>query len=452
MEHNDANMSLEWTRRSAAPLRVVVRYYNNMTIPYYARHRSDIDIRPEEVDIVFFWPTVVRTLVNVSKRKLIDLPHNMRLNLISGIAFIEHRAKDKKAALLRYHNIVATYHELLCLAADTGLYQRLYHTYSRSFDLLQEGQNDLFNSNDLVRNSKNLDPEVKFRALLDKYHVQHEGNLRYTITPVVVALDAIIGHPDFSRKDENAYCADDLSYKSKKVSDNTGLKINGQMTSLLIGIEPHIRNAISHRTFEYLANGQVKFTDRHKSDLWHKTLTMTEFDTLVFDADVAINAHVAAQTLFIHDYQSKIDFTAEPFYRNDKQLRSLIDQEMIRLRLTPVAIELSKENNLISLIGTKEPGTDHPSDVFGVMAGGVRFHRTRPSLKGEEQALHLLEYIATLDTPFKKCTVTVLDFCDKSPIGIITANMSQMTAIKKSQAGTLDEFLRQIESNTFPKI
>lgn len=149
-----------------------------MTLSYYARNRTHVDIHPAEVDIVLYWPEVRKIIGHLSKRNINTLRPDLRNNLIQGIAFIEHNAEDRRTAYSQFCQIVETYHELLCLAANIGMTQRLYNVYIRSFDCMQEGQNDLFNSNAIVEQSRKANQEaVLFRALMAKYHVQHEGNL-----------------------------------------------------------------------------------------------------------------------------------------------------------------------------------------------------------------------------------------------------------------------------------
>jgi len=182
----------------------------SIMLPYYARNRTYVDITPPEVNIVLYWPKVRKIFGHVPKRNINTLRSNLRNNLIRGIAFIEYKAEDRQMAYSQFRQIVETYHELLCLAADVGLTQRLYNVHSRSFDCMQEGQNDLFNSDAIVEKLKTADKEERFRALIDKYHAQHEGNLRYTITPAILALDVISGHQDLKSKSDKDYCGDNL--------------------------------------------------------------------------------------------------------------------------------------------------------------------------------------------------------------------------------------------------
>lgn len=409
-----------------------------------------MDTRPPEVDIVLYWPEVRRVIGHVPKRNINTISSSVISNLIKGVAFIEHRASNKQVAYARYRKIVETYHELLCLAADTGLAQRLYDVYIKSFDLMQEGQNDLFNSDELVDKSKALDSEVRYRVLMDKYHVQHEGNLRYSITPAIFALDVISGHKDLHSKSYEEYCRDDLSYKVQKLIDQNQIRIRGDVSAIKEGIEPHIRNSISHRTFEYMDTGEVTFLDQHRGGTWQKKMSFAEFEQLVFTADNAIHAHAAAQTLFVHDYHKAIDFKQAPLFTTVKQLRALIDQRMLKLYLDPTDITISSEDSIISCAATKRPGTDYPSEMFAMM-GGIHFHRTRPAMKAEEQALALLEYIAALGTTYKRCVITISDSDEKTLLGTIEADLTALTAIKRSPTGTKEEFEAQIQKNTFPR-
>ena len=190
--------------------------------------------------------------------------------------------------------------------------------------------------------------------------------------------------------------------------------------------------------------------DRHKTDAWQRTLSLPQFRQLVFDADFAFCAHIAAQTLFVHDYQHTIDFTYEPLFKTTKQLRTLIDQLMIKLLLTPTDIVISDEDGLIECVGTKQPGTDRPTEMFGNM-DGIRFYRTIPALKAENQALAVLERIAALRTTYKRCIVTINDSVGKKLIGTIEADLAELTAIRTSPTGTKEAFKAQIKKNTFPR-
>jgi hypothetical protein len=349
-----------------------------MTLPYYARDRSEVNVPSPVLERTFFWPTVRQLFGHIPRKSIDDCSPDCRHNLIRTAMYLQENRENHRACARILVTIAAAYYEVLSLVGDLGRTQEVYAVYSSAFDKLHEGQNDLFNVNEQLAAVEGRDVEVIFKALLDKYHSLYEGNVRYTLAPVTYALDIITGHKDSGAKSPEEYASDDVSYKLQKIENAKKLQLQNPLDPLLIGIEPHLRNAISHRTFEYLDSGRMRFVDR----AWSKQMVEDEFSKAVLEIDTNLQGQLVGLTIFFHDYGDRLDLSKVPRYSTTKQLLALIDQIILRTWLYPKSVRCDSQRSLIHCEVLQMAASEFPSKAFGFV-DGVPFQDTRAPLDPE---------------------------------------------------------------------
>ena len=339
--------------------------------------------------------------------------------------------------------IIEIYFELIRLVAALNKYEEMRDLYLESMEYILEGQNDLFNCNEQIESVLGKDLEVQFKAFMDKYHTLHEGNVRYSISLAVFCLDYVANHKDIDKSPER-YCRDDLSYKVSKIEKCKNYSFTNDLNSLLLGINPHIRNAISHKTVQYGEDSIVTFCDR----TWAKEYSIREFEALVEAIEINFNAQMAALTLFTYEYEDQLDFKVVKPYFNLKQLRIEIDRQVHDSYFVTRDITFDEENSCIICDVEKKLGFDSPSELFGNIKG-FKFRKKIPKLDAEHQALRVAHTIALLRTDFDKCRINVLD-CKDSVIGYIEVDLAQWTKLAE-QESTKSDFEKHILANTLKR-
>ncbi|OGS43351.1 MAG: hypothetical protein A2539_03570 [Elusimicrobia bacterium RIFOXYD2_FULL_34_15] len=411
-----------------------------MSLPYYSK-KLDIG-GPKEAAILFYLPEIKKAIGHIISKNIGHIPPPHIESIISSYEFANHSVYLGKEGTKIWTKTIETYFKYIKLVVDQGKINELYQIYLISMEHLREGQEDLFYCEEQIESSKNKDPEIKLRLMLDKYHSLYEKNIRYSINIASYCLDLITTHKDIKSKSLDEYCVnDDLSYKIGKIENGiTKCKLDLINRILLKGLDPHIKNAASHKGIEYGINGNLILKDRD----WNKEFSLTELTRIVEEAEINFNAQGASIVLFAFEYFDKVDPKINKLYYSLKGLRSLIDAEIKNAYFIPKDINFIDDKYIVIDV-EKIAGFDSTSELMGNIEG-KRFYSQRPKLNTNDQALRIILYIAHFKTNFKECTVNVLDYNDKK-IGIFRVNLEKWTKIIQTKYSFSDLEPYVIENN-----
>ncbi len=417
-----------------------------MSLPYYSRKRSPTDFPAG--GILFTLPDIEKVIGHITKRSPILLPYPHIRSLVHCYLFAEHAVHHGNQGVVIWKKTIEIYFELIKLAAGLGKYNEMHQIYLNVEEHIVEGQQDLYHCDEEMESVKERDAEVRFKVLMEKYHTLYEKNIRHSITIAIYCLDLVSNHKDINEKSLAKYCEDDLSYKLRKIEDCKNVRFINDLSFLSKGIEPHVKNAISHKRIEYGEESNIVFKDiDKKGNEWHREFRLAEFEKLVEAIQINFLAQVAAMTLFVYDYQDKLNFTEIKRFRNLKQLRSLIDEFIYESLFISQDIRFVDNNSKIICDVKKTDGFDYPTELFGKL-GAIKFRKKRPPLKADKQALRIVFYIARLGTEFRECEVNVFNY--KQKCGSIKVNLAEWAKILQSEY-TKEDLYKHIIETTFVK-
>lgn len=417
-----------------------------MSLPYYLRDR--IPIGPPVGGILATLPDIKNTIGHITKRPPILLPYPYIESLVQSYLFAEHAVHHDNEGIIIWRKTIEIYFELVKLAADLGKHNKMWQIYLNAMKHIVEGQQDLYHCDEEIESVKDRAVEVRFRTLMEKYHTLYEKNIKYSITIAIYCLDLISNHKDINEKSLAEYCEDDLSYKLKKIEACGNYRFINDLSFLLKGIEPHVKNAISHRRIEYGEESNIIFKNRdRKGNEWQREFKLVEFEKLIEAIQINFLAQSATMMLFVYDYQDKLNFEGIKRFRNLKQLRALIYGIIQEAFFISKDIRFVDDNSKIICDVQKTNGFDYPSECIGKLSGKL-IRKKRPALKADEQALRIAFDIAHLDTEFQECEVNVFDY--KQKCGNIKVNLAEWTKIVQSEY-TKEDLDKYIIENAFVK-
>lgn len=137
-------------------------------------------------------------------------------------------------------------------------------------------------------------PADRLRKLLIYYHDLYDGSYKVSLSFFHFICDAIEGN--VNNKIFDKYLDDDVSYKIKKLSDySSKIKLQHNISWILMGSDSHIRNAIAHKRWEFI-KGRVLLKDR---DGWNKEFGFIEIDDLIRSLKIA---NLGMQTVILLEY------------------------------------------------------------------------------------------------------------------------------------------------------
>ncbi len=400
-----------------------------MPLPYYSRKRSPIN--SPIGGILLTLPDIKKTIGHITKRSPILLPYPHIGSLVQSYLFAEHAVYHGKEAVKIWKKTIEIYFELIKLGVDLGKYKEMYDIYLIAMEHIVEGQQDLYYCDEEIESVKDKDVEVRFKALVGKYHTLYEKNVRYSITLAIYCLDLVSNHKDMNKKSLAEYCEDDLSCKLNKIKSCQGYKFINDLSFLTRGIEPLVKNAISHKRIEYGEEFNIIFRDRdRKGNERQREFKLGEFAKIVEATQINFTAQETGMALFVYDYQDKLSFGEVKQFRNLKQLRALIDRSIQEAFFIPKDIRFVDNNSKVICDVEKTSGFDYPSEWLGNLSG-VKFRKGRPALKADEQALRIVSDIANLKTEFRECQINVYDY--KQKCGSVKVNLDEWTKIVQSE-------------------
>jgi hypothetical protein len=423
-----------------------------MPLPYYSKRKNEhlFSGHPE----ILMIPEIIKVLEGIPKRELGNIPHPYLRSFAKGYDFAEralyHSPEIHKALKLSepfesglsiWKNTIRIYHELSKLIVDLGNLHKMYEIYLKSIDYLVEGHQDLYNCDLQIKKVKEEDIEVKFKALMDKYHSLHEANIKYTLSLCIYCLDCITEHKDSKNKNAIKYCQDDVSYKIKKIEACKKYSFINEPSYLKRGVFPNIRNSISHKTFEYNTDFTVTFHDRS----WKITYKYGDFEKLV--EALQINFFAQSNSLVLFEWDNHPEITKIPIARefNTKKIIMIFDEVIRSLSFSPKNIDIDNEKKIVICDIEKTPGFDNPTEIFGNL-GGQRFAHKQKGLKVDVQAYGIIvEMVSKLDD-FEKIHLNIFEFKEK-PLGKIVYNLDTLKKILSNSNYTLEDLKQNAEES-----
>jgi hypothetical protein len=414
-----------------------------MTLPYYARKEQPFE--SSETYILFHTPEIKQVIGHITKRPISLLPPPHIENIISSYLYAKHSVYLVPKGVEIWKNIIEIYFELINLTINLGKHIEMRNIYLISMKHVAEGQQDLFYCQEQLDKLKNeSDVEVRFKLLMDKYFTLHEKNVKYLLSLAIFCLDQIMNHKDLNIKSVECYCEDDVSYKISKLKQcQPKLDLKHDLDPLLLGIEPHIRNAIGHKRIKYGEENNLILSDR---DGWNEEYKIEEFEKIVESLFINFHAQASAVVLFCYEYQEKLELNKVKSYTSLKELRTLINIELEDSFFDPVNILFIENNTKIVCDVKKRAGFDFPSELMGNLEG-VRFHTKRASLKADEQSFRVILGIAHLNTDFEECQINIVDY-NNNKIGCVRVNLRKWTNLVKDSFKK-EDLNKYIVENTF---
>ena len=404
---------------------------------YYSDKHKNFDSHSR--GLLLFLPDLQRELNSYISRDISELEQPFFSHIASSYQFVHNSFYNNGLQIWR--DVIKTYYELINLNLQLNKHQGMYELYAETTIFLAEGQQELFYSEQQLDNNKSDDIEILLKLHSDKYHTLYESCLRYSITLFIWCLDNISAHKDMN-SDFEKLMTDDLSYKINKIDKGKSLQFINPLSILKEGVEPLIRNSVAHKTFEYLENKKIKFTDRNVV----KEYNLYELKTIIDKIHINYLAQLTALTMFSFDNIGKVNFGKIKRFRTDKQLRIIIDQEFRRLSFVPKNIDFLNDS-IVCAVETPV-GYDSPTEFMGNL-GGKSFNTSFPPLNIRNTILSIIYYMADLKTNYKNCIVTVHEFASEKLIGFVQVNLAEWTRLYDSKPSS-QELDKYIIKSTLP--
>lgn len=420
-----------------------------MSLPYFTRGQRVFDRGMPEGLMLLLFPDAVKLLSPTLKRPLNEFPNKNLKSLLSGLQFamgqIVLREPGKAVQGDKvWQEVVEAVFELLALVVPLGKADELYELYVAIMEPLAEAQQELYNWDAQIKGLADADEEVLYNAYMGKYSALYEGLVKVAVSLAVYCIDIISAHKDIGKKDPEGYVHDDLSYKRSKILEAAKLGLRTDLAVLLTGVEPHIRNAIAHKRFEYGEGGRVTFRDIDRKTgavTFERTMPLGSFKLLVKSLEVNFVAQGAALILFPFEYADRITArTGAP--SKPKALKAAIYHECQEVKLEPTEIEL-KDGHLTCKL-YRSSSLDRPSQIFGNM-DGIRFGQEIPPLPLRDQLLGLAVRLAEMMAPITVADLQAVDHAGDS-LGYVKMDLAGLSnAMKGPPFPPLETFV--IESD-----
>ena len=405
-----------------------------MPLPYFTRGKRVYDRGMPDGLMVLLYPDAVKLLAPTLQRPLNELPNKNLKSLLSGLQFamgqIALRGPGKAVQGDRvWQEVVEAVFELLALVVPLGKADNLYELFEAIMEPLAEAQQELYNWDAQIGSLADADEEVLYNAYMGKYTALYEGLVKATVSLPVYCIDVISEHKDLGKKGPEGYVHDDLSYKRSKVLEAAALGLRTDLAVLLTGVEPHVRNAIAHKRFEYAEDGRVTFRDTDRKTgavVFEKTYPLGSFKLLVKSLEVNFVAQGAALILFPFEYADRITLrTGAP--PKPKALKTTIYHECQEMKLEPTEIEL-KDGHLTCRL-YRDSSLDYPSTMVANV-NGVRMREEIPPLPLRDQLLGLAVRLAELMAPITVADLRAFDHAG-DPLGYVKVNLSGLSGAMK---------------------
>lgn len=368
-----------------------------MSLPYFTRGKSVHRRGMPDGLLLLLYPDVVKRLEGVLTKPLSGLPRENQQSIVAGFHFAQGQFVGRKQGDTIWKEVIGAVLELAALVVPLGKGDDLYRLYHRIMEPLGEAQQDLFNADANIKKLKGEDREVLYGAYMAKYLALYEGLVKRTMAFAAYCLDLIADHGDLRKKGPDGYIRDDLSYHRLKVLNGVELGLQNDLGVLLTGVEPHLRNAIAHKRYEYGEDGSVTFRDINKKGdiVFEQTLSLEAFKALVTALEVNFQAQGAALTLFPYEYGEHIsERGGAPSAR--KALKAQVYHVCSAAKLEPTEITLTGGHLTCKLY--RESSLDHPSQMFGNVAG-FRFGQERPPIPLRDQLVTVAVRLAEAGVP-----------------------------------------------------
>ena len=409
-----------------------------MPLPYYLDKN-----KPNQPDFPYqlFIDDIRETIGHIIDKNIGLLPSQHLRNIAAYYHIADSAIYNYQKGIINWKRTIEIYFELIKIVAGLGEFEKMIEIYSSSILHINEGQQALFHIEDQLKATKEKDWQVRFNCLLEKYHTIYEGNIRYSLILAVYCLDKIADHNDGKTKSIEKYFNDDVSYHIKKISQCKNFTFVGNLDYLVMEVEAHIRNAISHKQIEYGDEHNVILSDRE----WKAEFKLGEFERIIETINISCIAQITALILFAYEFKEKFDSTRVRSYLNLKQLRILVDHEIRSSFLVSKDIRFEKDNTLIVCDIEKSAGFDYPSETF-IGYHGIGICSERPTLNLEDQILKVIYYIANLNTDFIECRFNVFKY-DGKQLGSIVVSLNGATELVKGN-DWLGELKKKIVLNT----
>lgn len=424
-----------------------------MSLPYFTRGKRVFDRGMPDGLALLLYPDAVERLTSIVTRPLSDLPPAQQKSLLSGLQFamgnvVLRGPGDAKVGDHIWKEVIETYFELLRLVVPLGHADALYGLYLEIMAPLAEAQQELYNWERQIESLKEADVEVQYNASMQEYMALYEGLVKATMSFPVYCLDLIAGGDyegkrlgkDLGKKEPSGYVHDDLSFKRLKVVEAESLGLQSDLSALLVGVEPHIRNAIAHKRFEYTESSSVTFRDidkRKGTVLFERTMTLGAFKLLTKSLKVNFLAQGAALTLFPFEHESQIS-VRPGVPSKPKALKAAIYHLCQEAELEPTDIQVEGGHLRCDLF--RSSALDSPSSIFGNL-GGVRFRQERPPLPLRDQLLHVGIRLAEQKMPVATAELRAVDH-DGALLGYVKMDLAGLSkAMEGPPFPPIDTFL-----------
>lgn len=411
-----------------------------MSLPYYNRNKKSFEREHTVLPFLLMLPDIKERIQDLFDRDLDEIPENLLPSIVAGYQSAQTLFHSQKDPLDDWEDIIRVYIEVLNLLFGLGKKEEIVEGYNTTMSRIMEGQEDLHHCKVQLEKVKDADIEVRFKALMDTYHTLYEFLVKHTITLPVFSLDIIFEH----KRDANApigkHFQDDLSYKSQKISEHPTENLQNDMNLLCLGVDKVIRNSISHKSFEYGIQNDIKFIDRNDS----KKITFAKFKNITNALELNFIAQAAALNLFIFDKQEELDFGPKEDL-SDRRVIQLVSNIISENDLVAENIEIINDESKIQCVAKKILGFESPSQVFGNI-DGKRFSKEVPAPKLSRCLNHIVTRVGMLNTKFQELEIEVINYKEESE-GTIVFNLKEFTDYCNGRSDKLN-FLSIIKSNT----
>lgn len=398
-----------------------------MSLPYFTRGTRVFDRGMPDGLSLLLYPDAFKRLDGLLTKPLSDMQEAPLKSLLSGLHFVMStpvRTGPQGVVMgdVDWTAIIQTYVELLRIVVPLGHADALYALYLEIMEPLAEAQQDLFNRDQQLKALASEEEEVRFAATMEVYLALYEGLVKVTTAFPVFCLDLIAGpsYPtkplgrDAGKKSHADYVRDDLSYKRTKILAAAGLGLTGDPSVLLTGVEPHLRNAIAHKRFEYAEDGRVTFRDVDRSGtvVFERTMRLGAFEWITKTLRVNFLGQGAALSLFPFEFGASVNVRPE-MPTKPKAVKGLVYSVCQEVKLEPTDIRLEGDELVCTLF--RSSALDNPSSVFANL-GGVRMGQDFPPLPLPVQLETLAARLAERNAPVSTAEFCVQDH-DGAPLG-----------------------------------
>lgn len=411
-----------------------------MSLPYYHRNKKSIEREHTVFPFLLILPDIKERIQDLFNRDLDELPESLLPSIAAGYHSAQTLFHSPKDPLDDWESIIRAYIEILNLLFGLGKKDEIVEGYNTTMNKIMEGQEDFHHSVVQLEKVKDADVEVRFKALMDKYHTLYEFLVKHTITLPIFGLDIIFEHKKDAKAPIAKHFQDDLSYKSMKILEHPTDKMQNDMSLLCLGVDKLIRNSISHKSFEYGMKNDINFIDKKST----KRISFTRFKNITDSLELNYIAQAASLNLFIFDKQDELDLSKKEKL-SDRRIIQIASNIFSENDLVPESIEIKNDKSKIHCVAKKRSGFESPSQVFGNIAG-KRFSKEIPAPKLSKCLNHIVTGIAMLDTESKELEIEIINYKNESE-GIIIFNLKEFSDFYNDRSEKLNP-LTIIKKNT----